>query len=104
MNTRFKLLTWDIENDCIDSKEFEKENDAIQTAQALDYRYNCPHDIINIQKTKKTGHRWDIEVLDIDNPQKRKYISFYSKKDALFAIKSIKEYDDTLKTDIIQIY
>ena len=104
MNTVFKLLTWDIEEDCIYTKDFERESEAIQTAEALSNRRNYLHDIINILKTRKTGHKWDLEVWTIDNPQKRKFISFYSKKDAIFAIKNIKEYDETIKTDVIQIY
>lgn len=104
MKTRFKLLTWNIEDECIFSREFKKENEVIQTAQALGNRRTCPHTIINILKTKKTGHRWEIKVWDIDNPQKKEYISFYSKKDAIFAIKNIKEYDETLKTELIKIY
>ena len=102
--TRFKLLTWNIEDECIFSRNFKKENDAIQTAQALRYRRVCPHDILHIFKVKKTGHKWDVAVWDIDKPQKLEYISFYSKKDAIFAIKVIKEYDDTLKVNLIKIY
>lgn len=104
METRFKLLTWNIEDECIFSREFEKENEAIQTAQALGNRKTCPHDVINILRTKKTGHRWDLEVWITEKPQKVEYIPFYSKKDAIFAIKNIKEYDDTLKTNLTKIY
>ena len=104
METRFKLLTWDIEADCAFSRDFKKENDAIQTAQALSNRRTCPHDIINILRTKKTGHKWDLAVWDIDKTQNIEYISFYSKRDAIFAIKKIREYDDTLKVDLTKIY
>ena len=104
MKAKFKLITWNLEEDCIFSREFESENDAIQTAQALSNRRTCTHDVINILRTKKTGHRWELAVWVIDKPQKVEYISFYSKKDAIFAIKNIKEYDGTLKTDLIKIY
>ena len=104
MKIRFKLLTWDIEANCIFSRDFKKENDAIQTAQALGNRRTCPHDIISILKIKKTGHKWDLAVWDIDKVQNMEYISFYSKKDAIFAIKKIREYDDTLEVDLIKIY
>ena len=96
METRFKLVTWNIEDDCIFSREFKSENRAIETAQALGNRKTCPHDVIRILRTKKTGHRWELAVWDIDKPQKVEYIFFYSKKDATFTIKSIKEYDDPL--------
>lgn len=104
METIFKLLTWDIEADFIFSQDFKKENDAIQTAQALGNSRIRPHDIISILKTKKTGHRWILAVWNIDNIQKMEYIFFYSKKDARFAIEKIKEYDDTLKIDLTKIY
>lgn len=104
MKTKFKLLTWDIEDDCIFSKEFKYENEAIEMAQALYHRRICRHHIIEILRTKKTGHRWELEVWDINKPQKIEYIPFYSKKDAIFAIKSIKEYDDSIKTNLIKIY
>lgn len=104
METKFKLLTWNIEDDCLFSREFKNENEAIQTAQALGNRRVWPHNIIIILKTKKTGHRWDVSVWSIDRPSKMEYVSFYSKKDATFAIKEIEEYDDTLKTDLTKIY
>lgn len=53
MKTKFKLLTWNIEEECIFSRELRSENDAIQTAQALGNRRTCPHDVISILKTKK---------------------------------------------------
>lgn len=104
MKTKFKLLTWNIEDERVFSRELKSESEAIETAEALAYRKNCPHSIIGILRTKKTGHRWDLKVWDIDKPGKKEYISFYSKKDAIFATKGIMEYDDTLKTDLTKIY
>ena len=104
MKTKFKLLTWNIEEECIFSRELRSENEAIETAQALGNRRVCPHSIIGILRTRKTGHKWELAVWDIDKPQKMEYIPFYSKKDAIFAAKGIKEYDDTLKTNLIKIY
>ena len=104
MGTKFKLLTWNIEEECIFSREFKYENEAIEAAQALGNRKVCPHNVINILRTKKTGHRWDLEVWSIEKPQKVEYIPFYSKKDATFATKGIREYDDTIKTNITKIY
>ena len=104
MKTKFKLLTWNIEEECIFSRELRSENEAIETAEALGCRKVCPHDIIGILRTRKTGHRWELAVWSIDKPQKMEYIPFYSKKDAIFAAKGIKEYDDTLKTNLIKIY
>ena len=55
MKTKFKLLTWNIEEECIFSRELRSENEAIETAQALRNRKVCPHDIIGILRTRKTG-------------------------------------------------
>ena len=104
MKTKFKLLTWNIEDDCIFSREFKNENEAIETAQALGNRRACSHDVIGILRTKKVGHRWELGVWSIDSPSKIEYIPFYSKKDTIFATKIIKEYNDTLKTRLIKIY
>ena len=104
MKTKFKLLTWNIEDERVFSRELRSESEAIETAEALGYRKVCPHHIIGVLKTRKTGHKWELKVWDIDKPGKVEYIPFYSKKDAIFAIKGIKEYDDTLKTELIKIY
>ena len=104
MKTKFKLLTWNIDEERIFSREFKGENEAVEAAQALRYRKVHPHNIIGILRTKKTGHRWTLNVWTTKIPQKREYISFYSKKDAIFAIRGIKEYDDTLKVNLIKIY
>lgn len=104
MKTRFKLMTWNIEEECTFSREFENEDEAIQVAQALSRRRFYPHHVIQIFKLKKTGHKWELVVWDTDRPQIMDYISFYSKKEAIFAAKLIKEYDKTLKTNINKIY
>lgn len=104
METRFKLLTWNIEEECIFSRNFKNYFEAIQASQTLALRQNSPHDVLHIFKVKKTGHKWDVAVWDIDKPQKLEYVSFYSKKDAIFAIKIIKEYDSTLKVNLIKCY
>lgn len=104
MGTKFKLLTWNIEEEVVFSRDFRNENEAIQTAEALSRRNTCPHEVVSIIRTKKTGHRWELAVWNIDKPQKMEYVLFYSKKDAIFARKKLKEYDDTLKTNLIKIY
>lgn len=103
MKTKFKLLTWNIEDERVFSRELRSENEAIETAQALGNRKVCPHDIIGILKTRKTGHKWELKIWS-GEPGKVEYIPFYSKKDAIFAIKGIKEYNDTLKTNLIKFY
>ena len=104
MKTKFKLLTWNISEKRIFSREFKSEDEATETAQALRYRRINSHDIVGIFRIRVSGHRWTLNVWSTKIPQKREYVSFYSKKDAIFAIKVIKEYDDTLKVNLIKIY
>ena len=104
MKTKFKLLTWNIDEECIFSREFKCENEAIEVAQALRNRRVHHHNVIGILRTKKTGHRWNLNVWNIRNPQKIEQIPFYSKKDAIFAIRGIKEYDEKLKVKLIKNY
>ena len=104
MGAKFKLLTWNLEDDCIFSREFRSENRAIETAQALENRSVCPHNVIRILRVKETGHRWELAVWPNERPSKIEHVSFYSKKDATFAIKVIKEYDDSIKVKLTKIY
>lgn len=104
MKTKFKLLTWNIDEGHLFSREFKYENEAVEAAQALEKRKVHPHDVVGILRTKRTGHRWTLNTWSAKIPHKREYISFYSKKDAIFAIRAIKEYDDTLKVNLIKIY
>ena len=104
MKTKFKLLTWNIEDDCIFSREFRYENEAIEVAQALSNRGVYRHDIIGILRIREVGHRWNLAVWSTEKPSNLEHISFYLKKDAIFAIKVIKEYNDTLKVNLTKIY
>lgn len=104
MKTKFKLLTWNIDEERIFSRESRCEKEAIEAALILRNRKVHPHITIGILKTKKTGHRWILNVWSPKTPEKIDYISFYSKIDAIFAIKGIKEYDDTLKVNLIKKY
>lgn len=104
MKTKFKLLTWNIDEGRFFSREFKCKDEAIEAAQVLKYRRVNSHDIIGVFGTRRTGHRWNLNIWTTKIPHKREYISFYSKKDAIFAIRRIKEYDDTLKVNLIKIY
>ena len=104
MGTRFKLLTWNLEDDCIFSRKFKSEDRAIKTALSLENRRVCPHNVIRILKIEKTGHRWELAVWPKERPSKIEYVSFYSKKEAIFAAKVIKEYDNSLEIKLTKIY
>lgn len=104
MKTRFKLLTWNIEEERIFSRNCRNYFEAIQAAQILKLRKVNPHDVLKIFKLKRTGHKWDIAVWDPNKPKKIEHVFFYSKKDAIFAIKIIKEYNSTLKINLTKQY
>lgn len=104
MKTKFKLLTWNIEDDCIFSREFRYENEAREVAQALRNREVYPHDIIGILRIREAGHRWELAVWSTEKPSNLEYVSFHSKEDAAFATIGIKEYNVTLNTKLTKIY
>lgn len=104
MGTKFKLLTWNIEDKCVFSREFGYEKIAIETAQALSSRKVCPHNVIGILETKETGHRWQLVIWHVDRPSNMGYAIFYSKRDAKFAANLIKKYDNNLKTCLTKYY
>lgn len=104
METKFKLLTWNIEDDCIYSRDFKNEDQAIETALALENRKVCTHNLVGILETRKTGHKWELAVWPVKGPSKIEYVFCYSKEDAKFATKLIKNYDDTLNIKLTKIY
>lgn len=80
MNTTFKLLTWDIEEDCIFSREFKYENEAIETAQALYHRRICRHHVIDILRTKKNRTQVGTRSLGHQQTSKNRIYFFLFKK------------------------
>lgn len=104
METKFKLLTWNVEEDRLFFKDYDTENEALQTALALHNRRIFPHDMIGLIRTNKTGHKWELTFLDYEGSKNIEYIYFYSKKDAKFAMEKLKEYDDTFKLYLTKIY
>lgn len=104
MKTRFKMLTWNIKEQCIFSRNFKNKNEAKTMAKALSNRRLYPHSLLKIFQVEKTGHRWELAVWRPENPLNVEYVSFYSKKDAIFANRVIEKFDMSIETELTKIY
>ena len=62
------------------------------------------HEIIGVVKNRNNGHRWNLQIWKPGNPKSMGEILFCSKKDSIFAIKCIKEHDNTIETKLTKIY
>ena len=61
--------------------------------------------IITYLKEKRTGHRWEINVVEhIKSGINISILTVNSKKSAKLVAENLKEYDDTLRISIIKIY
>lgn len=85
------------------SKKFKNEKEAIEHGERITYQYKgC---VITYLKEKKTGHRWEIDVIEqVRSGMNVSTLIVNSKKSAKLVAKELKEYDDTLKTTIYRIY
>lgn len=85
------------------SKKFKNEKEAINHGERITRQYKgC---VITYLKEKRTGHRWDVDVIEHNNEGMNiSTIKVNSKKNAILAAKSLKEYDDTLKLNTCKIY
>ena len=85
------------------SKKFKNEKEAINHGERITHQYKgC---VITYLKEKKSGHRWDIDVIEyIKGCMNISTLVVNSKKSAKLVAKNLKEYDDTLKTLIYKVY
>ena len=85
------------------SKRFKDEREAIGHGERITRQYKgC---VITYLKEKRTGHRWDIDVINYNNGEMNiSTLIVNSKKSAILAVRELKEYDDTLKVKITKIY
>ena len=104
MKTKFTLITRHIGIDKFWSRNFNTLVEAIEVGEILKNRKAERHEIIGVVKNRDNGHRWSLQVWRPENPKSMGEILFCSKKDSIFAIKLIKEYDDTLKVKLTKIY
>lgn len=83
------------------SKKFKNEAEAISYGEKTRRR----SDIITYIKEKHSNHRWDVDIIDLNNEtNKLSLIIVNSRKNARLIAKILKEYDDTLKIKINKIY
>lgn len=84
-------------------KKFKNKYEAIAHGERITFQYKgC---VIAYIKEKKTGHRWEVDIVESNNEGINiSTIVVYSKKSAKLAAKKIEEYDNTIKTRISKIY
>ena len=104
MKTRVTLITRHTGVDKFWSRNFRTIEEAIEIGEILKNRRFERHEIIGVVKNRNNGHRWSLQLWRPENPKSMGEIVFCSKKDSIFAIKRIKEYDDTLKVKLTKIY
>ena len=85
------------------SKKFKNEKEAIIHGERITHQYKG--DVITYINEKRTGHRWEIDVLEVGKDGMNiSTLVVNSKKSAKLVAKDLKEYDDTLKTCIYKVY
>lgn len=85
------------------SKKFKSKEESIRYGQQVVFQERgC---VITYLREKRSGHRWDVDVTEqLKYGMNISTIVVNSKKNAILAAKSLKEYDDTLKISITKIY
>lgn len=103
METNIIILAKDNLQDLFYLKKFKNEKEAIKYGEQITRQYKGY--VINYVEEKKTGHRWEISVIELSkNEMNISSLIVNSKKSAKLVVESLKEYDDTLKTYIYKIY
>lgn len=103
METKTIIIARSYSQELFYSKKFKNEKEAIEHGERITYQYKgC---VITYLKEKKTGHRWEIDVIEqVRSGMNVSTLIVNSKKSAKLAAKALKEYDDTLKVNIYKIY
>ena len=102
MNKRFILLAKIYSSGNFFMKVSHNERDMVSRSEMI-YRKGVG-DIIGHFTEKESGHRYLLDIKDCENPNLKADIKFCSIKTAKFAKKTLEEYDETLKIDIIKLY
>lgn len=103
METKTTIIARNYSQELFYLKKFKNEKEAINHGERIAHQNKG--DVITYLKEKRTGHRWEIDV--IENVKEGLNISTLvvnSKKSAKLVAKVLKEYDDTLKVNINKIY
>lgn len=103
METKTIIFARSYSQEMFYSKKFKNEKEAIAHGERITHQYKgC---VITYLKEKKSGHRWEVDVIELINGGMNiSTLVVNSKKNAKLAVKNLKEYDDTLKITINKIY
>ena len=103
METRTIIIARSYSQELFYSKKFKNEKEAIEHGERITHQYKgC---VITYLKEKKTGHRWEIDVIEqIKSGINISTLIVNSKKSAKLVARELKEYDDSLKINICKIY
>ena len=103
MEARTIIIARSYSQELFYSKKFKNEKEAISYGERVTHQYKAQ--VITYFKEKRTGHRWEIEVVEVSKGGVNiSNLIVNSKKNAKLVAKNLKEYDDTLKTYINKIY
>lgn len=103
METRTVIIARSYSQELFYSKKFKNEKEAINHGERITHQYKgC---VITYLKEKRTGHRWEIDVVEsVKGGMNISTLAVNSKKNAKLAAKDLKEYDDTLRVLINKVY
>lgn len=103
METKTIIIARSYSQELFYSKKFKNEKEAIAYGERITYQYKGF--VITYLKEKKSGHRWEVDTVELINKGINiSTIVVNSKKNAKLVAKSLKEYDDSLKVTINKIY
>ena len=104
MKKRFILITRHTGINKFWSRAFKTWERAVEFGQTLTTRKYERHEIIGLIEGKDNGHRWTLYVWEQENEKSKGSITLCSKKDVIFAINLIKQYNKDLCTTYIKNY
>lgn len=103
METKTIIIARSYNQELFYSKKFKNEKEAISHGERITHQ--CKGCVITYLKENSTGHRWEIDVAElVKDGMNISTLVVNSKKSAKLVAKSLKEYDDTLKTQIYKKY
>ena len=103
METKTIIIARSYSQELFYSKKFKNEKEAIAHGERI--AHQCKGCVITYLKEKRTGHRWEIDVIEfIKGEINISTLIVNSKKSAKLATEALKEYDDSLKTSVIKVY
>lgn len=103
METKTIILARSYSQELFYLKKFENEEEAINHGERIVHQ--CKGCIITYLQEKRTGHRWDVDIVEqAKDGMNISNLIVNSKKNAKLVEKNLKEYDGTLKIYTTKIY